>query len=154
MRGAISAAIAAVAMLGGLALTAGAPAARASASGSMPTRHVVALEPDYRTGGVDWMTMEHRLNVTTGPAGWITAIRWFHWNGQSAAGKGRLWNSDVGTWFAGRVTFRLYRPREGVTISGHEHPYFTRLHISAGHGARYDAKATNWHWSWSQSCWQ
>jgi hypothetical protein len=122
----------------------------------VPTRHVVALEPDYRIPRVNWMTMEPRLNVSEGPAGWITRIHWYHWNGQSATGGGKLWNSDATTWFAGRVTFRLYRPREGVMINGHRHPYFTRLHISAGHGARYDAPASNWSWRWhgKYSCWQ
>jgi hypothetical protein len=122
-------------------------------SGPVPTRHVVAPEPDYQTGGIDWMTMEHRLNVSAGPAGWITRIRRFHWNGQPAAGKGKLWNSDVGTWFAGRVTFRLYRPREGARIDGRKHPYFTRLHISAGHGSRSNPKPANWFWPWPSRCW-
>jgi hypothetical protein len=41
------------------------------------------------------------------------------------------------------VTIHLYRPRSYVTINGHRHPYFTRVHIIGGRDV-----AHYWHWVW------
>jgi len=162
-----AAAVAAVAMLGGLGM-ASAPASGAtamqasaapktavpaSATGSGPSRYVVALEPGRKYGQVYWMTMGPQLNVSEGgPSGWIAGIRWFHWNRQSATGEGKFWIADAITWTEGHVSFRLYRPVGYVTINGHRHPYFTRLHIIGGrnHGSGF---VHYWHWSWAAGMW-
>jgi hypothetical protein len=150
MRRVITVAAAAVALLGSLSIVAAAPTARASATRHVPTRHVVALEPNYRTGRVDWMTRASRFNIDEGPAAWATRLHWSRWNNQSATGSGTLWASDIsGTERLGHVTIHLYRPREGVIAGGRKHPYFTRLHIIGGHGIVH-----YWHWSWSAKCWQ
>ena len=150
MRGMITGAVAAAALLGGLATTGlAAPAAQASAPRSAPKRHVVALEPNYRTGGVEWMTMASRFNIDEGPAAWATHLHWSRWNSKSATGSGTLWTSDVGTTRLGHVTIRLSRPREGVVAGGRRHPYFTRLHIIGGRNIVH-----YWSWSWPAKCWQ
>jgi hypothetical protein len=153
MRRFVSAAVPLAAALVWLGIAAAAPAAQASAAVPVPARHVVALEPDYRTGGVDWMTLASRFNVDAGPDGWIVRIRWFRWTGQSASGEGKLWISDAVTWTEGHVSFRLYRPVGSVRIGGHRHPYFSRLHITGGRHHGRDI-AHSWRWVWAARCWQ
>jgi hypothetical protein len=54
--------------------------------GSVPTRHVVALEPSYHTGRVEWMTMASRYNIDEGPASRMTGSL----GAGRASGRGRL----------------------------------------------------------------
>jgi hypothetical protein len=140
-----------------LALAAGlgvpAPAASAgvhpaTAASSSPARHTVVLEPGAHGGGIYWMVLEPRFQICFGPSAWVQGTYWPAWNNSKAVGRGTEYGSDFTTWRAGRVTVVLTRPVNGVTINGHEHPYFTRLHVIGGKGI-----AHYWHWSWPEGEW-
>jgi Spy/CpxP family protein refolding chaperone len=91
MRGMTTVAAATAALLGSLSLVAAAPTARASAMRHAPTRHVVALEPNYRTSRVDWMTRASRFNIDEGPAAWATHLRWSDGITSQRPGQERSW---------------------------------------------------------------
>jgi hypothetical protein len=130
---------------GGIASASDAPriAAAATAS-STPARHVVVLEfCTLKSSELCWMTLMAQFNMTEGPAVWAAHIRWSGWGNSSATGSGTLWRADAGIFRLGHVTIHLYRPRSYVTINGHRHPYFTRVHIIGGRDV-----AHYWHWVW------
>jgi hypothetical protein len=148
---AVVAAAAGVALATGLGMGAAAAAASASVrpatvTVNAPTRHTVALEPCGLN--VCWMDLSSRFQITTGPSGWTHGTHWSVWNNREAVGLGWLDISDATTWSAGHVTLVLTRPVNGVTISGHKHPYFTRLHIEGGKGI-----ASHWYWNWTLGDW-
>jgi hypothetical protein len=94
---------------------------------------------------VCWMDLSSRFQMTCGPSSWVQGIHWSTWNNREAVGRGTWYVTDLRTLNEGRVTIVLSHPVNGVDISGHEYPYFTRLHFDGSRG--------NSHWSWSAGWW-
>jgi hypothetical protein len=89
------------------------------------------------------VVLSSRFQITCGPSSWVKDMHWSVWNNREAVGRGWLWVTDLRTSREGRVTIVLSHPVNSVDISGHRHPYFTRLHFDSG----------NLHWSWSAGEW-
>jgi hypothetical protein len=119
-------------------------------SSSVPTRHTVVVEPGMHDGRmvVYWMDLSSRFQMTCGPSSWVQGMHWSTWNNSRAVGRGTWYVTDLTTQREGRVTVVLSHPVNGVDISGHEHPYFTRLRIEGSKKGDFDL-----HWSWSAGWW-